>query len=132
MTQTETVAWPKSIGAITLFVEDLVASKRFYENTFGLPVVFQDNNSIVFKMGGTLINLLKIESADELVAPAQVARRDAGSRNVFSIEVDDVDAMCTELVARGVTLLNGPVDRPWGIRTASFQDPAGHIWEIGK
>ena len=132
MTQTETVAWPKSIGAITLFVEDLVASKRFYENTFGLPVVFQDNNSIVFKMGGTLINLLKIESADELVAPAQVARRDAGSRNVFSIEVDDVDAMCIELVARGVTLLNGPVDRSWGIRTASFQDPAGHIWAIGK
>jgi len=83
-------------------------------------------------MGGTLINLLKIESADELVAPAQVARRDAGSRHVFSIEVDDVDAMCIELVARGVTLLNGPVDRSWGIRTASFQDPAGHIWEIGK
>jgi len=132
MTQTEAVAWPKSIGAITLFVEDLDASKRFYETTFGLHVVFEDENSVVFKMGGTLINLLKIESADELVAPAQVARRDAGSRHVFSIEVDDVDAMCTELVARGVTLLNGPVDRPWGIRTASFQDPAGHIWEIGK
>jgi len=132
MTQTEAVAWPKSIGAITLFVEDLDASKRFYETTFGLHVVFEDENSVVFKMGGTLINLLKIESADELVAPAQVARRDAGSRNVFSIEVDDVDAMCIELVARGVTLLNGPVDRSWGIRTASFQDPAGHIWEIGK
>ena len=115
-----------------MFVENLDASKRFYEKTFGLPVVFEDKNSVVFKMGGTLINLLKIESADELVAPAQVARRDAGSRHVFSIEVDDVDAMCTELVARGVTLLNGPVDRPWGIRTASFQDPAGHIWEIGK
>ena len=132
MTQTEAVAWPKSIGAITLFVEDLDASKRFYETTFGLHVVFEDENSVVFKMGGTLINLLKIESADELVAPAQVARRDAGSRHVFSIEVDDVDAMCAKLVARGVTLLNGPVDRPWGIRTASFQDPAGHIWEIGK
>jgi len=132
MTQTDAVAWPKGIGAITLFVENLDASKRFYEKTFGLPVVFEDKNSVVFKMGGTLINLLKIESADELVAPAQVARRDAGSRHVFSIEVDDVDAMCTELVARGVTLLNGPVDRPWGIRTASFQDPAGHIWEIGK
>ena len=132
MTQTEAVAWPKSIGAITLFVEDLDASKRFYETTFGLHVVFEDENSVVFKMGGTLINLLKIESADELVAPAQVARRDAGSRHVFSIEVDDVDAMCAELVARDVTLLNGPMDRPWGIRTASFQDPAGHIWEIGK
>ena len=132
MTQTDAVAWPKGIGAITLFVENLDASKRFYEKTFGLPVVFEDKNSVVFKMGGTLIYLLKIESADQLVAPAQVARRDAGSRHVFSIEVDDVDAMCTELAARGVTLLNGPVDRPWGIRTASFQDPAGHIWEIGK
>jgi uncharacterized glyoxalase superfamily protein PhnB len=32
--------------------------------------------------------------------------------------------------ARGVKLLNGPIDRPWGPRTASFMDPAGHIWEI--
>ncbi|MDQ3782600.1 MAG: VOC family protein, partial [Actinomycetota bacterium] len=29
-------------------------------------------------------------------------------------------------------LLNGPVDRPWGVRTASFRDPAGHIWEIAR
>ncbi len=30
----------------------------------------------------------------------------------------------------GVVLLNGPMDRSWGIRTASFSDPGGHIWEI--
>jgi uncharacterized glyoxalase superfamily protein PhnB len=48
----------------------------------------------------------------------------------FTLDVDDVDAMCAELAARGVELLNGPMDRPWGIRTASFKDPAGHIWEI--
>jgi catechol 2,3-dioxygenase-like lactoylglutathione lyase family enzyme len=132
MSQTEAVAWPKGIGAITLFVEELDATKRFYQTTFGLPVVFEDENSAVFKMGGTLINLLKVESANELIEPAQVAQRDAGSRHVFTIEVDDVDAMCNELSSRGVTLLNGPMDRPWGIRTASFQDPAGHIWEIGS
>jgi catechol 2,3-dioxygenase-like lactoylglutathione lyase family enzyme len=132
MTQTKVVEWPKAIGAITLFVEELDTTKRFYQTTFELPVVFEDANSAVFKIGGTLINLLKIECANELVEPAQVARRDAGSRHVFSIEVDDVDAMCAKLTARGVRLLNGPMDRPWGIRTASFQDPAGHIWEIGR
>ena len=132
MTQTKVVAWANAIGAITLFVEELDTTKRFYETTFELPLVFEDANSAVFKIGGTLINLLKIECANELVEPAQVARRDAGSRHVFSIEVDDVDAMCAKLSARGVTLLNGPMDRPWGIRTASFQDPAGNIWEIGK
>jgi uncharacterized glyoxalase superfamily protein PhnB len=31
-----------------------------------------------------------------------------------------------------VKLLNGPMDRPWGIRTAAFADPAGHVWEIAK
>jgi uncharacterized glyoxalase superfamily protein PhnB len=24
------------------------------------------------------------------------------------------------------------MDRPWGIRTASFRDPGGHIWEIAQ
>ena len=132
MIQTEAVAWPTCIAAITLFVEELDATKRFYQTAFGLPIIFENESSAVFKMGGTLVNLLKFESANELIEPARVARRDAGSRHVFTIEVDDVDAMCTELLSRGVTLLNGPMDRPWGIRTASFQDPAGHIWEIGK
>jgi uncharacterized glyoxalase superfamily protein PhnB len=38
--------------------------------------------------------------------------------------------MCARLAERGVTLLNCLLDRPWGIRTASLQDPGGHIWEI--
>ncbi len=67
-----------------------------------------------------------------VVAPAEVAGRGEGARFVFTIEVDDVDGMCAELAARGVTLLNGPMDRPWGVRTASFVDPAGYIWEIAK
>jgi lactoylglutathione lyase len=94
--------------------------------------VFENDDSAVFKIGSTLINLLQRNSADELVAPARVGSRDDGVRHVFSIEVEDVDLVCAELAARGVSLLNGPMDRPWGIRTASFQDPAGHTWEIAK
>ena len=124
--------WPGKISAITLFVEDLAATKAFYQEVFGLPVHFEDDASAVFDFGNTLINLLKISEADELIAPAPVARAEAGARMQFTIGVDDVDATCAELIARGVELLNGPIDRPWGIRTASFRDPAGHIWEIAK
>ncbi len=46
--------------------------------------------------------------------------------------VDDADAVCAELAARGVGLLNGPMNREWGMRTASFTDPDGHIWEIAQ
>jgi len=125
-------AWPKGISAITLFVEDVVVANEFYLRVFGLPVVYEDGDSAVFKFGNTLVNLLNITAAPELISPAPVANRDAGLRVQFSIEVDDVDAMCADLASRGVELLNGPMDRPWGIRTASFRDPAGHIWEIAK
>jgi catechol 2,3-dioxygenase-like lactoylglutathione lyase family enzyme len=120
------------IYAITLFVEDLDAAKRFYADVFGRPIQYEDANSAVFGFGNTMINLLRATEAPELVAPAPVGAPDAGPRAVFTVSVDDVDAACAELARLGVTLLNGPMDRPWGIRTASFRDPAGHVWEIAK
>jgi catechol 2,3-dioxygenase-like lactoylglutathione lyase family enzyme len=74
-----------SIGAITLFTEDLERSKSFYQDAFGLSLLFEDADSAVFKFDNTLINLL-----------------------------------------------NGPVNRAWGVRTASFTDPGGHVWEIAQ
>jgi catechol 2,3-dioxygenase-like lactoylglutathione lyase family enzyme len=128
----EVGSWPRGIGAITLFVEDLEAARRFYREVFRLPVKFEDDDSTVFDFGNTIVNLLKTEAAPELIEPAAVASPEAGSRLQLTIEVDDVDATCAELAARGVELLNGPVDRPWGVRTASFRDPGGHVWEIAK
>jgi catechol 2,3-dioxygenase-like lactoylglutathione lyase family enzyme len=129
---TGTSPWPKSIFAITLFVEELPLATRFYGQVFGLPIVFEDEHSAVFQIGETLINLLHISQAPGLVEPAQVAAPESGARMIFTLHVDDVDQMCADLQARGVTLINGPLDRPWGVRTASFADPAGHIWEIAR
>ena len=71
--------WPKGIAAITLFVEDLDAAKRFYIDVFGLPIFFEDSDSAVFKFGETLINLLKVANAQELIGPAAVAGPEAGT-----------------------------------------------------
>jgi catechol 2,3-dioxygenase-like lactoylglutathione lyase family enzyme len=43
-----------------------------------------------------------------------------------------VDAACADLATHGVRLLNGPMDREWGQRTACFADPAGHLWEFAQ
>jgi len=119
-----------TVTAITLFVDDLAAAKEFYSRAFALPVHWEDDVSAVFNFDNTLINLLQESEAPELIAPATVAPRASGSRMQFTIAVDDVDAAAAEYVSRGVELLNGPMDRPWGIRTAAFADPAGHIWEL--
>ncbi len=121
-----------NIGAITMFTEDLDRAKRFYQDVFGFPVAWEDDNSAVFKLDNTIINLLKIPAAHELIDPGIVAGPDAGARFQLTVGVDDVDAVCAELASRGVQLLNGPMNRPWGIRTASFTDPSGHIWEIAQ
>jgi len=122
----------KSVGAITLFVEDPRRSQSFYEEVFALPVIWEDQDSAVFKFENTLVNLLKMSAARDLIEPGSVASREAGSRFQLTIWVDDADAACAELAKRGVELLNGPMNREWGVRTASFTDPDGHIWEIAQ
>ena len=49
---------------------------------------------------------------------------------MLTVGVPDVDAVCAGLADLGVPLRNGPQDRPWGVRTAAFTDPAGHLWKV--
>jgi catechol 2,3-dioxygenase-like lactoylglutathione lyase family enzyme len=122
----------KSVGAITLFVEDPRRSQSFYEQVFVLPVIWEDEDSAAFRFENTIVKLLKMAAARELIEPGSVASREAGSRFQLTIWVDDADAVSAELAGHGVELLNGPMDREWGVRTASFTDPDGHIWEIAQ
>jgi catechol 2,3-dioxygenase-like lactoylglutathione lyase family enzyme len=120
------------LSALSLFVDDLDATHAFYAKVFGVPTVHQDASSAVLKFENLLINLLKSDSAAELVEPGAVAPREAGSRFQISVWVPDVDAVCGQLQQQGVTLLTGPRNMPWGMRTATFVDPAGHSWEVGQ
>ena len=120
------------ISAVSLFVEDLRVAKAFYLEVFGAKVIYEDANSVAMQFANLIINLLYVANAPEIIEPGVVATRDSGSRFQLSIWVKDVDAVCRSLRARGVTLLAGPKNRPWGMRTANFIDPAGHSWEVGQ
>ena len=93
---------------------------------------WEDENSAVFRFGGVLINLLDVRAAGGLIAPASVGTKGTAPRSQVTIGVSDVDAACAELQQRGVALLNGPMNRPWGVRTAAFADPSGHVWELAQ
>ena len=121
-----------AIEVITLFVADIAASKAFYQKVFAPQIVYEDDVSAVLGFSGTMVNLLQEAQAPDLIAPAAVATANGGSRALLTIRVDDVDAVGLRLEAAGVTLLNGPIDRPWGRRTAAFADPSGHVWEIAQ
>ena len=120
------------IEVVTLFVEDVETAKAFYVDVLGTEVVFGDENSAVVKLSNVMINLLHVDNAPTLVEPAEVGGPAAGARALYTIKVDDADAAYQKLTERGATFLNGPVDRPWGRRTAAFADPAGNVWEIAE
>jgi len=123
---------PSEVEVITLFVDDIASSKAFYAKVFASETVWEDAVSSVLRFGGLLINLLDVSRAPPLVEPLHVAQSSAGARALLTIRVVDVDQVCSALRDIGVNLLNGPIDRPWGRRTASFADPSGHVWEIAQ
>ena len=120
----------KSVGAITMFVDDPKRSKEFYERVFEVSPVFEDENSVAFEFEKLIVNLLAERAAPELIDPTPVAGRETGERFQLTIWVEDADAVVEQLRSAGVELLNGPIDRPWGLRTAAFADPDGHVWEV--
>ena len=122
----------QAVEVITIFAEDLAATRAFYRDVFGLPVVFEDAVSAVFTFDNLLLNVLLVAEAPKLVAPLPVGAAGAGARCMPTIGVADADEVCAELARHGVALLNGPIDRPWGRRTAAFRDPAGTVWEIAQ
>jgi lactoylglutathione lyase len=119
----------KSIGAITLFVEDPQRSKAFYARVFEVEGAFEDENSVAFKFDNLFLNLLKRgEAVNELLGPVPAAQ--PGASFELTVWVDDADAVCADLIERGVSIVSGPVDRPWGMRSAAFLDPDGYVWEV--
>jgi len=124
-------AIPAGISAITLFVGDIDRAKAFYGSLFEAGPVYQDDVAATFRLEHVLLNVLAVTDAPELVEPAAVATPMSAAA-LLTITVENCDAACATLAAKGIEILNGPIDRPWGVRTAAFQDPDGHSWELAQ
>jgi len=119
------------LGYVVLFVEDLDRALAFYRDKVGLPVRFQDKGYAELAVAGSKFVLLARSRLPELVGAAHTGRPASGAHEAgVTLLVEDVDRVHRELSGRGVTFLAGPQSRPWGQRTAYFQDPEGHLIEI--
>lgn len=121
-----------NVETVTLFVKNLEEAKRFYAEIFEVDSVYEDEVCWVFVLHGLTVNLLQASEAAELVEPLEPGSVNSGPRMLLTSRVVDVDATCGVLAEKGVQLLNGPMDRPWGRRTAAFADPDGNVWEVAQ
>lgn len=119
----------RSVNVVTLFVEDAQRSKDFYERVFEVAAVDEEEGTVIFKLDNLFLRLLTRGRAEkEMLGQVPVADSGSGASSQLAIFVDDADALCAELAERGVSIVYGPIDRPWGVRNAGFRDPDGHLW----
>ncbi|MBO0808332.1 MAG: VOC family protein, partial [Actinobacteria bacterium] len=112
------------------FVPDLDQAREFYHDALALDAQDLGDGTAMVRFKDMFLFLRAAAKAQEpLPEILQEARN--GARQ-FALIVDDVDAVSSELTGRGVKLLSGPADRAWGMRTITFADPGGHIWEIAQ
>ena len=117
---------------ITLGVEDIERSERFYIDGFGLEHARPTKGVVYFGLRGTLLALYPRE---RLARYAGVEPAPAGgfagvtlSCNVTSRP--EVDALVARAGSAGATIMQGPEVVSWGGYCAWIADPDSHLWEI--
>jgi catechol 2,3-dioxygenase-like lactoylglutathione lyase family enzyme len=112
---------------VALTTADFERLLRFYAEGLGVePAAFWEND------GGRAAMLdlgrATLEIFDEVQARAidqiEVGSRVSGQFR-FALQVPDLDAAVSRLLAHGAVLIHPPVVTPWGDRNARFEDPDG-------
>ena len=121
----------KSIRAIdytVIFVRDMTAMRRFYEDVIGLALQRElSPNWLEYQLGG---NTLALARPSLTASDAPTPAGSAALQLAFKVSAADVDACADELVRASVVLVSPPTDRPFGHRTLFFRDPDGNLLEV--
>lgn len=119
------------VHLISLGVEDLERSLRFYRDGLGWKVSGASTEEIAFIGAGSVV--LALFPRKELAADANTNPEGHGFRGITLAqnvaEKDGVDEALEEAVAAGATLVKAAEDAVFG-RSGYFADPDGHLWEV--
>jgi catechol 2,3-dioxygenase-like lactoylglutathione lyase family enzyme len=119
------------ISIVTLGVNDLEISKRFYVDGLGWKPVFENKEIIFFQTGGMVFALFLRDqlAADFQADPATFGRAAlALAHNVR--EKSEVDPLMHRAASAGAKTLKPAREASWGGYSGYFADPDGFAWEI--
>jgi hypothetical protein len=116
---------------ITLGVNDLETSVRFYQRGLGFPRMESAPEVAFFTLNGSWLGLYDRQAlAEDATVPAQ-GQGFAGFTLAHNLNSEtEVDHLLQQAVAAGATLVK-PAQRVfWGGYSGYFSDPDGYLWEI--
>jgi catechol 2,3-dioxygenase-like lactoylglutathione lyase family enzyme len=118
----------RAIDYSVIFVRDMAAMRRFYEDILGFPLLRELSPGwIEYRVGD---NTLALARPSRTAGDAPTPTGSASLQLAFKVPAPDVDRCADELVRRGIALLSPPTDQPFGHRTVFFRDPDGNLLEV--
>jgi catechol 2,3-dioxygenase-like lactoylglutathione lyase family enzyme len=118
----------RAIDYTVIFVRDMAAMRRFYENILGFPLLRELSPGwIEYRIGN---NTLALAKPSRTAKDAPTPEGSASLQLAFKVSVAEVDQCADELVRQGVNLLSPPTDQTFGHRTLFFRDPDGNLLEV--
>ncbi|MHB1988594.1 MAG: VOC family protein [Acidimicrobiales bacterium] len=122
------------VSLITLGVEDLERSYRFYKGGLGLPTTRTPEEGIVFfqTSGATLALFPYALLADDVGPDWNVPRsKFSGITIAHNVrEQHQVDELLSQASAAGGQVVKPASVAPWGGYQGYFTDPDGYLWEV--
>ena len=110
---------------VTLLVEDIEASRSFYQDILGLDVVKDAKGYVELASGHRRLALYSRSELSELLKMPL-----SPGSSVLSFLVEDLDSVFHDVVRRGAEILKPPGVMPWGRRLAFVMDPDRNVIEL--
>lgn len=123
---------PLTGHATVLVVRDVATAAAYYRDRLGFAVDRYEDDPDQYaacEREGCHIHLARADSGAPVHANHQSVAPDLFDAYLWP---EDVDAMHAELAGRGATIIQGPIDQPYGLREFRVQDPDGHILAFGR
>ncbi|MFA9479631.1 VOC family protein [Phycisphaerales bacterium AB-hyl4] len=122
------------ISLVTLGVEDLERSLRFYRDGLGFATTWTpDKGVIFFQTQGTRLALYPFDDLVKDVGDEFRPERPPFSGITLAHNVrekDDVARLLAEAEAAGGRIVKPAQDAFWGGHSGYFADPDGYLWEV--
>lgn len=120
----------QQVSVVTLGIEDLGRSRRFYTEGFGWKPVFENDEIVFYQMNGFVLATWLAAKLGE-----DMQRQNAGSAAPFALahnvtDQSEVQPLIDRLAAAGGTMLRKGDAPPHGGFRGYVADPDGNCWEI--
>jgi len=120
----------QQISVITLGIEDLARSRRFYAEGFGWSPVFESDEIIFYQMNGLVLGTWLTSALEGDMRREGLARPGAFALAHNLGSAAEVDAAIERLAGAGGRILRSGDAPPHGGYRGYIADPDDHAWEI--